>query len=68
MADTPRVARLKSGDYSFGHSGTHHGVGTEDCPRDRHHHHDDFCRMPTPLELQEAGVDPEEFKARSRRF
>jgi protein gp37 len=26
-----------------GCSGTHHGVGTEDCPRHKHHHHDDRC-------------------------
>jgi hypothetical protein len=68
MADSPRVARLKSGDMSFGHQGTHMGVGTEDCPHDRHHHHDEVCRMPTKLELQEAEIDPNEFKARTRRF
>lgn len=26
-----------------GHVGTHHGIGTPECPRERHHHHDDRC-------------------------
>lgn len=30
----------------WGHGGTHHGVGTEECPRELHHHHDDRCRFP----------------------
>jgi hypothetical protein len=27
-----------------GCDGTHHGIGTPDCPRELHHHHDDLCR------------------------
>lgn len=27
-----------------GCDGTHHGIGTPDCPRQLHHHHDDRCR------------------------
>lgn len=26
-----------------GHDGTHCGIGTPECPRERHHHHDDRC-------------------------
>ena len=61
------VMRLKSGNWSFGHGGSHHGVGTSDCPYRQHHHHDEFCQMPTDEELKEAGIDPLEFTARSRR-
>lgn len=67
MADNPRVARLKNGDWSFGHDGMHQGsMGKKDCPREWHHHHDDFCRLPTLGELREAGIDPNDFKVRSR--
>lgn len=70
MPDTtidPRVVqRLKSGDWSFGHSGRHVGNGTEDCPRIPHHHHDEFCSLPTPAELRAAGIKLKDFKARSR--
>ena len=63
----PRVvARLKSGDWQFGHEGRHHGVGSPDCPRWAHHHHDEFCAWPTLAELAAAGVDPSEFRPRSR--
>ena len=61
------VKRLKMGDWSFGHAGRHHGIGTKDCPRELHHHHDEFCSTPTNEELLAAGIDPKEFKARSRR-
>jgi hypothetical protein len=30
----------------YGHEGRHHGVGTPDCPRDLHHHHDERCERP----------------------
>jgi hypothetical protein len=60
------VARLRSGDWSFGHAGRHHGNGFGDCPRTLHHHHDEFCSLPTREELLAAGVDPNEFRPRSR--
>ena len=63
----PRVVeRLKGGDWSFGHAGRHHGIGSEDCPRELHHHHDEFCSRPTLRELLAAGIDPNEFQLRSR--
>lgn len=31
------------GPIQFGHAGSHHGIGTKDCPRDTHHHHDERC-------------------------
>ncbi len=61
------VDRLLMGDYQFGHAGRHHGNGTKDCPRNLHHHHDEFCMMPNNEELKLAGIDPDTFKARSRR-
>ncbi len=62
-----RVARLKSGDWSFGHGGMHKDVGTDACPyMPRHHHHDEFCKLPTIGELIDAGIDPNDFKARRR--
>lgn len=62
------VARLKSGDWSFGHAGRHYGNGTEGCPREtEHHHHDEFCSRPTLLELRMAEINPNDFKPRSRR-
>ena len=27
----------------FGCGGTHYGIGTKDCPKEKHHHHDDRC-------------------------
>ena len=63
----PRVVeRLRSGDWSFGHAGRHQGNGSPDCPRTLHHHHDEFCHLPTKAELITAGIDPKVFKARSR--
>lgn len=61
------VERLKSGDWSFGHAGKHHGKGTKDCPRRLHHHHDEFCLRPSNAELRAAGIEPKDFKSRSRR-
>lgn len=61
-----RIEKLRQGDWQFGHAGRHHGIGTEDCPRKLHHHHDEFCDYPTHDELVAAGIDPEEFKVRSR--
>lgn len=60
------VRRLQSGDYQFGHGGSHHGNGSPDCPRFRHHHHDEFCQLPTPAELRAAGIDLADFRPRSR--
>jgi hypothetical protein len=60
------VEKLKSGDWQFGHQGMHHGNGSPGCPRELHHHHDEFCQMPTNEELLAAGINPEEFKPRSR--
>jgi len=31
----------------YGHAGRHHGVGTPDCPRELHHHHDERCERPS---------------------
>lgn len=38
------AVRGLSGQY--GHQGAHRGIGTADCPTERHHHHDDRCRFP----------------------
>lgn len=27
----------------FGCEGQHHGIGTKECPKELHHHHDDRC-------------------------
>lgn len=62
-----RIEYLRRGYNQFGHAGRHQGSGRPDCPRELHHHHDVFCEYPTEAELVEAGIDPEEFKARSRR-
>lgn len=62
------VKRLKMGDLSFGCSGLHLGNGSEDCPDDvLHHHHDEFCQNPTIRELIEAGIEPTNFRPRSRK-
>lgn len=61
----PRIARLMSGDWSFGCRGTHLGTGI-DCPPGYNHHHDEFCKYPTETELFEAGIDPLKFRARDR--
>jgi hypothetical protein len=62
-----RVERLRGGDWSFGHAGTHHGDGGPGCPRNHHHHCDEFCRLPSREELQAAGIDPAKFTVKSRR-
>lgn len=62
-----RIQRLKAGDWSFGCDGTHHGTGAKGCPKRRHHHHDAFCQHPTLFELRKAGINPAEFKVKSRR-
>ena len=64
---TSRIGRLKSGNYQFGHGSKHKGGGSKACPRSKHHHHDNFCDLPTPEELLEAGLDPIVFKVESRR-
>ncbi len=30
----------------YGHAGRHNGIGTPECPRMSHHHHDERCRFP----------------------
>jgi hypothetical protein len=64
--ESRRIERLRRGDWQFGHQGRHNGVGTEECPRELHHHHDEFCDSPTDVELRAAGIEPEDFRARSR--
>jgi hypothetical protein len=61
-----RIERLRRRDWSFGHGGEHIGIGTKDCPKKEHHHHDDFCELPTVEELEAAGIDPVAFKSRPR--
>lgn len=67
VQDSARIQRLKMGDWSFGCAGQHRGIGTADCSRMLHHHHDEFCAMPSLFELLAAGIDPNEFIARRRR-
>lgn len=53
-----RIRRIQAEPYpQFGHEGTHRGSGSPDCPRERHHHHDEFCSPPTLSEWREAGRD-----------
>jgi len=33
-------------DGQYGHAGRHNGIGTPECPRISHHHHDERCRFP----------------------
>ncbi len=61
-----RIDRLKRGDWSFGHSGRHYGIGCIECPLRLHHHHDEFCIMPNRSELITAGIDPDVFRPKSR--
>lgn len=61
-----RIQRLKSGDWQFGCDGEHFGNGTAACPREPHHHHDMFCQYPSKEELEEAGIDPKDFRNRRR--
>lgn len=55
--ESPRILRLRSGDYSFGHGGMTKGI----------HMCDDFCASPSSLELMEAGINPRNFVEQSRR-
>ena len=58
MPDSIRIEALKAGHLQWGHAGYHYGSGAPGCPRDqRHHHHDAFCALPTPMELSIAGVE-----------
>jgi hypothetical protein len=52
----PRIEALRRGRLQWGHGGFHHGNGAPDCPRGLHHHHDEFCDLPTPMEVRKAGV------------
>jgi hypothetical protein len=63
---TTRIEKLKRGDWQFGCAGRHNGIGSDDCPRTLHHHHDEFCSPPTLTELKEAGINPDDFQATSR--
>lgn len=59
-----RVDALRRGRTDWGCGGSHRGnyspaqieAGAPNCPRHLHHHHDPFCREPSPLELRLAGV------------
>lgn len=65
--DSPRVARLKSGNWNFGCSSKHYGDGSEGCPKHvPHHHHDMFCSEPSLKELSEAGIDYADFRKHLR--
>lgn len=66
VIDQQIVRRLISGDWSFGHDGQHHGIGTVGCPIELHHHCDEFCRQPTREELFAANINPKDFKVRKR--
>lgn len=55
-----RIEALAGGQAQWGHGGQHHGNGTPECPRELHHHHDDFCDLPTLGECAAAGVTPPE--------
>lgn len=54
--DPRRIDALKRGEVQWGHQGRHNGVGTKECPKELHHHHDFRCKLPTPLELFTANV------------
>jgi hypothetical protein len=46
LAARRQIAREAGQDAAtaqYGHAGRHHGVGTPDCPRELHHHHDERC-------------------------
>jgi hypothetical protein len=52
-----RIEALQRGRDRWGCGGTHKGRGPKGlCPPYEHHHHDDFCALPTAEELEEAGV------------
>lgn len=51
-----RRRRIQSEPFpQFGHAGRHNGSGAPDCPRTLHHHHDEFCQLPTMAEWALAG-------------
>lgn len=63
MAEVPgnytrrkRVELLQRGRTQWGHGGSHFGTGKDGCPPTYHHHCDDLCTYPTPLECKDAGV------------
>lgn len=58
--------KLTRGDWQFGCAGRHREIGTKDCPRELHHHHDVLCASPTKRELRQAGINPKEFRVQSR--
>ncbi len=64
--DDVRITRLKNGNWSFGCQGRHNGIGTLECPFESHHHHDEFCKLPSKYELIAAGITPHIFRPRSR--
>lgn len=76
MAEVPgsytrrkRVELLAKGRTQWGHGGEHRGRGPlgSDCPTYPHHHCDDLCTYPTPLECEDAGVpyrEPHEWAPR----
>jgi len=47
-----RMMRAAHGQQ-FGCGGRHHGRGTPDCPRELHHHHDEFCDRPAGLTTED---------------
>lgn len=59
-----RVDALRRGRTEWGCDGQHRGhytsnqiaAGAPNCPTYLHHHHDEFCREPSPTELRLAGV------------
>lgn len=56
VGETVRMSDVWSPDdqrsyYQWGHEGRHHGIGTPDCPRDLHHHHDERCDPPPIVRL-----------------
>ncbi len=53
--DDVRIKRLRNGDWSFGCQGRHNGNGTSECPFESHHHHDEFCKLPSNYELKQLG-------------
>lgn len=66
IESSPRIERLRSGNWQFGCRGYHHGIGRPNCPVNLHHHHDEFCQDPTEGELLAAGINPRKFAVRSR--
>lgn len=76
MAEVPgswtrrkRVELLAKGRTEWGHGGLHKGRGRDGrCPPEPHHHCDDLCAYPTPLECADAGVPyrkPSEWDSRA---